>query len=154
MNLWKLLFLLALVFVGLNYGVPWLKARFDGDRSSILDTPGVEAAGEGARCIAAVRQARNALDAEVRGLGATPLDASAWESTARRLEAAIDESDDDCACAYRSCDRGREAADALRALVAEIDDGIAHGIGLGSTRQLERADDLLGRAQALAVQGK
>ena len=105
--------LVAVIWAGYTYIVPWFKSLGTGGTSRALSPTGT---GEEAECVIAARDAAQVFADEMRSFSRPPIDANHWDRAYLRIENRISAADDKCGCARPGCDTAQGALADLRQL--------------------------------------
>lgn len=125
----KLVVVLALVYLAVTQGWPWLREQLDrhgtvGGRSSRAgvaaeaDDPGRE---EAARCLDRAEAASSGLAAGIRGFQRPPYDVAAWSALSLDIADSLGQADNACLCGTPSCREAAAAVAKLRELHSLVD---------------------------------
>lgn len=142
----KLLIVVAILFVGWKYGLPWLKKQ---------TAHATQASATGSASSSCISDAERANEAWGSGLGRfanPPYDVDAWTAFRTDVEAKIAAAESSCGDASESSKKARDAMRDLRALTADMDSAIRSGAAPSSDivqkqgnidAQLDAARDLV-----------
>jgi hypothetical protein len=113
----NLVLLVAVIYFGYTYVVPWFRSLGSGPGSrSFTDAGG----GEQGKCVDAARQAAEIFSEEMRSFSRPPIDADAWDRTSLRIENRIASADDACSCSRPACGTAQSGLSSLRELVGDF----------------------------------
>src|ERR1051325_1891692 len=118
MKIVKLLVVVAIVFVGWKYGLPWVKQH-----TSHASTA---SAGDSA-CVSAAEHANDTFGNGIGRFANPPYDIAAWESFRSDVTKNIDAADAACRESNESCAKARDAMRDLRSLASDLDTAIRSG---------------------------
>jgi len=120
-KLLKLLVLIALVFVGWKYGLPWVKQH----TSHASEASAVGTANNS--CIADAEAASEAWGSGIGRFANPPYDVDAWSKFRSDVDGRITKAESSCDGAAESCKKARDAMHDLRSLAADLDSAIRSG---------------------------
>jgi hypothetical protein len=109
----NVILLVAAIWAGYTYIVPWFKSLGTGSSSRALTATGT---GEEADCVIAAREAAQVFGDEMRSFSKPPIDANDWDRTWLRIENRIGAADDKCGCSRPGCQTAQGALADLRRL--------------------------------------
>ena len=109
----NVILLVAVLWAGYTYIVPWFKSLGSGSSSRALTATGT---GEEADCVIAAREAAQVFADEMRSYSKPPIDANDWDRTYLRIENRIAAADDKCGCSRPGCLTAQGALSDLRQL--------------------------------------
>lgn len=141
----KAVIAVAVVYLAVTEGWPWLKSRLDGAwrRSGASDQE---------ICYDATRRAADDFAERLRRFSLPPIDAEAWEETVSESRARIDAADRQCRnCDHEACLETARALSDLEGMLTWFDESVQAGRGIppdGASR-FDAVYDGLSRAQPL-----
>ena len=146
----KLAVLAGLVYLGFEYGRPWIE-RLDEGSAAGGTAVSAEAGDDVATCLEWTRSASNALDGATTVMGTPPYDAAAWANLESRLLSQVGEARAACSCAHDACETANAALDAMEGIVGDYAAAVAgDGTLTDLARQYDEVHGLLATAQSQA----
>ena len=115
----KWVIVLAIVFVGWKYGLPWIKAKTSGSSSGTASTDN--------SCISIADRASEVWGAGIGKFVNPPYDLVAWSSMSASVNSSIMATSTACGCPAESCIKVQSAMKDLHTLVADMDSAIRSG---------------------------
>jgi hypothetical protein len=106
--------LVAAIYFGYTYVVPWFKSLGTGSSSRALDS--ATGTGEEADCVISARDAAQVFSDEMRSFSRPPIDVNKWDKTYLRIENRIAAAEDKCSCSRPGCFTVQGALGDLRQL--------------------------------------
>jgi hypothetical protein len=116
--------LVAVVYFGWTYVIPWFKSLGSGPGSRIYAEVGT---GEEAKCVTAARDAAESFSEELKSFAKPPIDTDKWDRTWLRIENRISKADDVCGCGRPGCLTAQGALGNLRDLGSDFDNAARGG---------------------------
>ena len=113
----NVILLVAAIWAGYTYIVPWFKSLGTGSSSRALTATGT---GEEADFVIAARDAAQTFSDEMRSFSKPPIDVNDWDRTYLRIENRIGAADDKCGCSRPGCLTAQGALGDLRQLGDEF----------------------------------
>src|SRR5260370_24512385 len=115
----KWVIVLAIVFVGWKYGLPWNKAKTSGSSSGTASTDN--------SCISIADRASEVWGGGIGKFVNPPYDLDAWSSLSASVNSSIVATSTACGCPAESCSKVQSAMKDLHSLVSDMDAAIRSG---------------------------
>ena len=141
----KLILVLILILVAVQYGRPWFER--------VLGEQGVGPLGGGGsdamRCVQLVERANGAFADQVRRHGTPPVNVERWGGSMRLTEGQVSQARSECTCNEEACRTASRALSELSSLMSSFDSAIRGGgpPPLNSARAQESIVTLLEQAR-------
>ena len=146
----KLAFWVALVYVAVVYGWPWLQERIESVGETTASSAKSLSVGEGGRCVDLASRAADDFGAGMRNFSSPPYDQDAWGEFVAETRDQVSYAQGECSCSESPCTISREALYELDTLVGDFDQMVRRQTTsfLDPARDMERIYDLLGQARS------
>src|SRR5258708_34191974 len=115
----KWVIVLAIVFVGWKYGLPWIKAKTSGSSSGTASSDN--------SCISIADRASEVWGSGIGKFVNPPYDLDAWSSLSASVNSSIVATSTACGCPAESCSKVQSAMKDLHTLVSDMAPAIASG---------------------------
>ncbi|HEV7238497.1 MAG TPA: hypothetical protein VGQ36_04590 [Thermoanaerobaculia bacterium] len=143
----KLVVVVAIVFVGWKYVVPWIKEQGSSGKTTTASSDN--------SCVRGAERASEAWGSGLSQFVNPPYDLNAWSTFRGNVESRIGAAESACGCTAESCAKAKEAMRELRSLVADLDSTIRNGSDpSGFVERQGAIDDRINEAAELAGAGK
>jgi hypothetical protein len=116
----KLVVVVAVLFCGWKYGLPWIKAKTGSSSSS-------SASSSDNSCISNAERASQVWGSGLAQFANPPYDLNAWSAFSASVNSSITASETACGCAQESCAKVQSAMKDLKSLVNDMDSSIRSG---------------------------
>ena len=115
----KVIVLIAVLYVGWKYGLPWLQRQQSGGTTTHANAQ--------SGCPGAAARASEAWGSGLHNFVNPPYDLAAWSSFHDSVESKIASAESECTCGSESCNKARAAMRDLRSLLSDLDSAIRNG---------------------------
>ena len=145
----KLVVIIAVLYVGWKYGLPWLQHRGGGGTQTSQSATQ-------SSCPGAASSASETWGSGLHSFVNPPYDLAAWSSFKDSVDAKISSAESECSCSSESCDKVRAAMRDLRSLASDLDTAIRAGSSPPAdiVQRQEAIDKQIDQAAELTRAGK